>query len=142
MSYFMTTIGKRPDLSGIPKVEAVPIEQAQEYLRRLVTDLTEGGDKSDLYFVSDGESGTSHNFVMEIQEQIYTTRSFASTRLDRVIDACAAAGNSFRIWWAHGPQGHLEVKRCDTIDLLKKTIVEQVLNQGPSKIAVAYTPRK
>lgn len=131
---------KKPDLSGIPKVEAVPIEQAQEYLRRLATNLAEGGNKSDLYFVSDGESGTSHNFIVEIEEQVRMGKSFASSRLDKVIDACAAAGNSFRIWFAHGSQAHLDIKWYDTVDLLKKTVVKQMLTKG--EVAVAYTPRQ
>jgi hypothetical protein len=138
----MVTKGKKPDFSGIDKVEAIPIEQAQLYLSQLATDLAEDGNTSNLYFVSDGETGTSHNLVAEIELQIRMTGSFASTRLDKVIDACIKAENIFRIWWANSPLAHLEVEQCDTSDLLKKTIIEQTLNLTWDVISVAYIPRK
>ena len=140
MSYFMVTKGKKPDFSGIDKVEAVPIELAQLYLSRLADDLSEDGDVSNLYFVHDGETGTSHNFVVEIQGQFFKTDSFADTRFDKILDACIAAGNSLRVWWANSPDAHLNVAKCDTKDLLKKTIAEHLYNNN--SIRVAYTPRK
>ncbi len=139
MSYFMTSIGKKPDFSGIPEVEALPIKQAQPYLRQIASDLVGDGNEDELYFIHDGETSTSHNFVTEVELGIRMDGTFASTRLDKVIDACARAGNSFRIWWAHdGPKAYLEVEQCDTIDLVKKKIIEQV-RQG-NDIGVTYTP--
>lgn len=138
MSYFMTSIGKKPDFSGIPEVEALPIKQAQPYLRRIASDLVGDGNKDELYFIHDGETGTSHNFIAEVELGIRMDGTFASTRLDKVIDACARAGNSFLIWWAHDPKAYLEVEQCSTIDLIKKKIIEQV-RQG-NDIGVAYIP--
>jgi len=143
MSYFMVTKGKKPDFSGIEKVEAVPIEQVQSYLSRLANDLSEDGDVLNLYFVHDGETGTSDNFVSEAEGQFFRTESFANTRFDKVLDACALAGNSFRVWNPFSPTAHLEVVKCNTMDLLKKTITEH-LNNRPSNIGigVAYTPKE
>jgi hypothetical protein len=145
MSYFVVTKGKKPDFSGIDKVEAVPIEQAQSYLSRLANDLSEDGDVSNLYFVHDGETGTSDNFVSEAEGQFFRTESFAGTRFDKILDACISAGNSLRVWLAKdSPNVHLDVVKCDTIDLLKKTIVDQVYDRnGDNKgIGVTYTPKK
>lgn len=86
MSYFMVTEGKKPDFSGIEKVEAVPIGQAQSYLSRLAKDLSEDGDVSNLYFIHDGESGTSHNFIVEAEGKFSRTDTFADTRFDKISD--------------------------------------------------------
>ena len=122
MSYFMVTKGRKPDFNGIDKVEAVPIRQTQ--LSRRAEDLAEDGDTSNLYLVSDGETGTSDNFVTEAEEQFYNvTGSFAGTRFDKVIDACGNAGNSFRLWY-----DPLDVTKFDDMDLLKKDIADQMRN--------------
>lgn len=144
MSYFMVTQGKRPDFSEIPGVEPRPIARAmeiQKFLREIIQDLTGDGDQSDLYLVWDG-SHTSSEIVDEIEipicmKKIRDPDSLASTRLGRVIDACTAAGNSFRIWhFDH--QAHLKVKWCNTVDLLKTTIIEQ-FRRGQN-ISVGYAP--
>ncbi len=145
MSYFMVPQGRRPDFSEIPGVEPLSIDRAmeiQKFLREIIQDLTGDGDKSDLYLVWDG-SHTSSEIVDEIEipicmEKIREPKSFASTRLGRVIDACTAAGNSFRIWHEPYPQAHLKVKWCNTVHLLKTTIIEQV--RRGENVSVGYAP--
>ncbi|MEK7396429.1 MAG: hypothetical protein AAB116_05790 [Candidatus Poribacteria bacterium] len=140
----MVTKGEKPDFSGIDKVEAVPIEQAQLYLSRLANDLSEDGDVSNLYFVHDGETGTSHNFVTEAEGIFFRTETFANTRFDRVLDACIAVSNSLRVWWANSPIAHLEVVECDMVHMLKKTIADQMYsrNRAGEGIGVAYALKK
>jgi len=59
------TSGEKPDLSGIPQIEALPIEQAQLYLRQIASDLVGDGNKDELYFIHDRETGTSHSFITQ-----------------------------------------------------------------------------
>jgi len=146
MSYFMVTKGKIPDFAEIDKIEALPIMQAQLYLSRLANDLSEDGNISDLYFVHDGETGTSDNFVSEAEGLFFRIESFANTRFDKIIDACIKAGNSFRVWYPVSPTAHLDVKRFNNADLLKKAIADQIFNLHRTSpmigVSVAYTPKK
>ncbi|MBC8232672.1 hypothetical protein H8E77_24250 [bacterium] len=138
MSYFMIAIGAKPNFDHIPKAEALPVEEAQDYVKNLFTDMV-SQDESDVWFIHDGDTGTSHDFVVEAEEHIRRTGQLASTRLESIINACEAAGDSFRIWWAGEPRAHLDVKSCITIDNTKQLILEQVNHGG--EIAVTYCPK-
>jgi len=97
MSYFMTSVGKKPDFSGIPMVEALPIDQAQLYLRNIATDLVGNGNMDELHFIHDGETGTSHNFIANVELGIRMDGTFASTVLDKVIDVQFRIGTAAQI---------------------------------------------
>ena len=121
----MITAGTKPDLDYIPNVEALPAEEAQDYVRKLIPDFT-SQDESQVWFIHDGNTGTSHDFVVEAEERIQLAGTLASTQLEAVIDACDAAGDSFRIWWAGEPRAHLDVTSCATIEAAKQAILDQV----------------
>lgn len=134
MSYFMIAVGGKPDFTSIPQVEALPIAQAQAYLQRLVPKLVANGMESSIWFVHDGETGTSHNIVQTTLEQMQMeSKPLSETNLGKVIKACEKAKASFRIWWA---DGEFEVARCTSMDAVISTIIKQV-NSG-ADIGVRY----
>jgi len=133
MSYFMIAVGTKPDLSSIPKIEAIPVKEAQEYVQRLIPILL---DKlvSDVWFIHDGETGTSHNFIQSSIEQMQMdSMPFSKTLLSKTIGECAKAGDSFRIWWAGG---ELEVEKCTSVENVMYTIIKQV--NGGKDIGIGY----
>jgi len=127
MSYFMIAVGPRPDFASLADVEAVPVVDAQDYVQRLARMLAIDAPQSDVWFVHDGETGTSHNFVMTSEERVQMENvPVSATVLAEIILACQQAGDSFFIWWAGG---ELDVVTCTSIQGVMDTITRQ-MNEG------------
>jgi hypothetical protein len=123
MSYFMIAIGRQPDCSSSRPIEALPIQEAQEYVQNLIPIIVPQGLKVPIWFIHDGETGTSHNFITMFVNQLQSDdTSPSSTSLINVIKSCEKAGNSFRIWWAGREQ---DVVKCTSIEDVMKTIIMQ-----------------
>ncbi|MBU4269202.1 MAG: hypothetical protein KJ808_10200 [Acidobacteria bacterium] len=138
MSYFMIAVGAKPDLGSIPPLEALPIQQAQEYLRRLIPIIAPKEHPSSVWFIHDGETGTSHNIVQKSSEQIQMGDTpISKVTIIRVIDACEKAKDSLRIWWAGG---ELNVEQCTSIKGVTDTIIRQA--KTGSDIAIGYERKK
>jgi hypothetical protein len=136
MSYFMVAVGQKPELSDLPHVEAVALTEAQEYLQKLASDLRKAHRAESIWFIHDGETGTSHNFIVAATENAQLESSLAGTILERVLQACENAGDSFRIWYADVPGAHLDVDRFSTLDMAEGAIVEQI--RSGADVAVVY----
>lgn len=138
MSYFMVAIGAKPDLGSIPPSEALPIDQAQEYLQRLIPVVAPNALSSAVWFIHDGETGTSHNIVQKSTEQIQMGNiPISRVPIIRVIEACAKANDSVRIWWAGG---EMNAVQCPSVEAVVKTIVQQA--KTGSDVSIAFAPNQ
>lgn len=131
----MIAIGNRPDFSSIQKVEPLAIQHSQKFLQKQVSIMVPNVPLSSIWFIHDGETGTSHNFIENSAEQIQMERIEPHlTILAKVIEACATAGSSFRIWWAGG---EFELEICLSIDEVIDTIAKQA--KSGEDISIEYT---
>ncbi len=140
MSYFIVTIGKKPDFKHLAGVTIIPLSQAQQYIKDRAGDLLAGRDSSELFIICDPAVQGSVDIVPESEGLVHRGNTLESTTLGQVIAACVAAGNSLRIWWAtNDPQAHQKVISCGDLSSFKETLLEQI--RTSSDIAVLYTPR-
>ena len=123
----MIAIGPKPDLAALADIEAVPVLDAQDYVQRLARTLAVNATPSDVWFIHDGETGTSHNYIMASLERVQVENvPLSGTPLAEIILACQQAGDSFYIWWAGG---ELDVEKCTSIQGVMDTIAKQ-MNAG------------
>lgn len=137
MSYFITTSGATVDLSGVEPVELIDIRDAQQYVRDLEDELS-AADGTPLFLIHDGETGTSHNFVVEAEDRVHRTGSLRGSRLATVLERLVAAGNTFRICWASDSPAFPDAAQCHTLDQIVATIEQQV--RGGMDLTVRYQP--
>src|SRR6187401_65156 len=98
MSYMMTVSGELPTQT-FPPIEFLPISRGQKYIADLEIELS-SADGTPLWFVHDGRTGTSNDFVSDAQSHYFEHDTVEGTLLLRLIDSLAEAGCVFRIWWA------------------------------------------
>lgn len=98
MSYFMTISG---DIHAeiLPPLELLPISSGQKYIADLEAELSVA-DGTPLWFVNDGRTGTSHDFVSDAQDHYNEHGTIEGTVLLSLMKTCVAADCVFRIWWA------------------------------------------
>ena len=94
----MTVSGELPAQAFAP-IEFLPISKGQKYIADLEAELSLA-DGTPLWFVHDGRTGTSHDFVSEAQNYYFEHETIEGTLLLRLIESLAGAGCVFRIWWA------------------------------------------
>ena len=124
MSYFMIAVGAKPDVSALTPIEAISIDKAQSYVRELAITAFPPATRTDVWFIHDGRTGTSHDFIQESENVMKMERTpLTQTALGKVIAACSKAGNSMRIWWAGGDESP---KRCSTVDEMIRVIMDQI----------------
>ena len=142
MSYFMTLVGKPPELPGIEPIEFVPYEEAQVYIRDHAQELIKM-DGEPLFLVHDGETSTSHNFIVDAENDFTKNSSLSGTKFFKLLEGFIAAGNKFRIWWASGVpftkiiQG---MQECSSLPEVLSSVQHQV-NQNKD-ISICYKPAK
>lgn len=93
----MTISGDLPK-QAFPQLELLPISKGQKYIADLERELS-SADGTPLWFVHDGETGTSHILVSDIGRHYHECGSFEGALLFRLMQACVEAGCTFRIWW-------------------------------------------
>ena len=104
MSYFMTISGELP-LQSFPPLEFLPISKGQRYVANLEAEFA-AADGSPVWFVHDGQTGTSHAFVSDARDYYGGSGNIDGTQLLLLIKACIDADCGFRIWWpTHKPGG-------------------------------------
>jgi hypothetical protein len=96
MSGFMTITGPILDLSDLKPIELIEASKAQEYIQKLEKDLAIE-DGSPVYFVHDGITGTSDDFIGEAWNTLQVRKSIKGTLLLSLIERLIANGNTFRI---------------------------------------------
>ena len=122
----MITVGARPDVSDLAPIEALSVDKAQPYVRECAITAFPPTTRTDVWFIHDGRTGTSHDFIQESENVIKMEKTpLDQTTLGKVIAACAKAGNAMRIWWASGDESP---KRCATIDETIEVIIDQISN--------------
>ena len=128
MSYFMTISGHLPKQS-FPQLEFLPISQGQKYVADLEPELS-ASDGIPLWFVHDGETGTSHGLVSGAQDYHSEHGTLDGTLLLRLMEACVAADCGFRIWWGSAKPGcHRELAEFTGFEELCSGIV-RLLSEG------------
>ncbi len=105
----MTISGALPSQT-FPPLEFLPVSKAPKYIADLEQELADA-DGSPLWFVHDGQTGTSHEFVCNAQNYYNEHQSLDETLLLRLMKSCIEAGSVFRIWWASGePNCHRDMR--------------------------------
>jgi hypothetical protein len=128
MSYFMTIAGEVPR-QAFPSLKFMPISEGQKYIADLDLELSLA-DGTPLWFVHDGETGTSHSFVSNAQSHFNEHGSPEGTLLLRLMQDCVKAGCTFRIWWAAVDPGcYRNVPEFTSIDELFAGIA-RMLGEG------------
>jgi len=116
MSFFMTISGAKINLDGLEPIELLPISEAQDYVRRLEPELSTM-DGTPLFFVHDGQSGTSHNFITEAVNAVCSGEGIQGTLFQKLMQRLSTTKHIVRIWYAgRAPDSHLHVKNCDSYE--------------------------
>jgi len=97
MSYMMTLAGALPTQTFAP-IAFLPMSKGQKYIAALEEELSLA-DGTPLWFVHDGRTGTSHDFVRDAQDHYYEHDTIDGALLLQLIESLAA-DCVFRIWWA------------------------------------------
>jgi len=106
----------------------VPASKAQAYVAGLEAELAKL-DGSPVFFIDDGESGTSEELVMEANEAALEGRPIADLPIVVLMERCIRNGWSFRVWLADSdPGAHL--RRVDAINDLKSAIAAIAKSRG------------
>jgi hypothetical protein len=126
MSYFMTISGVLPDRSFSP-LEFLPIAEGQRYIADLEEELSLA-DGTPLWFVHDGSTGTSHDFINDAQDHYSENGTLNGTLLLRLMETCVEADCVFRIWWASAKPGcHRDLAEFTTVGELCSGIARMLL---------------
>jgi hypothetical protein len=127
MSYFMTVAGDTSSLrlDGINGLRLVPMNEAQKYILALSAEIQET-DGSPLFLVDDGESGTSHNIVVDAENNLHENGTLDGTTLLKLMEQFTQSGNYFRIWYASNtPSSHNSGEICTSLWVLIDRLKEQ-----------------
>lgn len=104
MSYFVTVSGEISPSDVPAPAQLVAAAKAQDYVAKLERDLA-SLDGEPVYFIDDGESGTSEELVMAVGEALREGEPVANLPLVVIIERCFRSGWSFRIWNASDSTG-------------------------------------
>ena len=134
MSYMMTISGALPTQTFAP-IEFLPISKGQKYIADLEAELSLA-DGTPLWFVHDGRTGTSHDFVSDAQDHYNEHDTLDGTMLLRLTESLAV-NSVFRIWWASDkPSCYRSLATFTNIQELRLGIAK-MLAEGKD-IAVRY----
>jgi hypothetical protein len=127
MSYFMTVAGSLPSLhlSDSGSVRFIPISEAQPYLQALAPDIAKA-DGVPLFLVEDGETGTSHEIVVDAEDRLGRGETLNGTVMFTLMQAFADRGNTFRVWWAaNKPDAYNSGVVCTSLSDVVSTLQNQ-----------------
>ncbi len=134
MSYMMTVSGALPVQTFAP-IEFLPISKGQKYIADLEAELSLA-DGTPLWFVHDGSTHTSHDFVSDAEQHFYEHYTIEDTVLLRLIESLAT-DCVLRIWWAsNNPSCYRSVPNFTSIQELRLGIAK-MLAEGKD-IALRY----
>ena len=128
MSYFMTISGELP-LQSFPPLEFLPVSKGQRYVANLEAEFA-AADGSPVWFVHDGQTGTSHAFVSDARDYYGGSGNIDGTQLLLLIKACIDADCGFRIWWpTHKPGAPEELAEFTAIEELP-AVLARLFGEG------------
>ena len=120
----MTVSGALPAHKFAP-IEFLPISKGQKYIADLEAELS-SADGIPLWFVHDGCTGTSHDFVSDAQNYYFEHETMEGSLLLRLIESLAGAGCIFRIWWASDEPYHRNLTTFRSIQELRLGVAKLV----------------
>jgi len=105
MSYFVTVSGSIAESDMPPGAKLVPAAKAENYyIARLERDLAEL-DGAPVYFIDDGETGTSEELVLAVGEALRERKAVETLPLVVLLEKCIRNKWNFRIWHATNDTG-------------------------------------
>jgi hypothetical protein len=108
MSYFMAVNGEKPDLTGLDPISASSADEGQWYVPKCANDFRKLGLTGDFWFIDDGYTDTSDEFVEEGVSVAWSRGTFRQTLFYQVLERCEMAGNSIFLWYGnHNSHLHL-----------------------------------
>lgn len=110
MSYFMVVNGKKPDLTGLDPLKLYPAEDGQSYVPKCVQDFKKLGLTGDFWFIEDGYTSTSDEFVQEGVTTAWSEGTMRQTLFYKVLKRCESVGNSIFVWYGNH-NSHLNLKK-------------------------------
>ena len=136
MSYFMTTAGEKIDLSDLAPLEFVDASNTQPYMQNISNNIMEA-DGTPLYLIHDGETGTSDNFISEINEYFGINGTMEGSVFFNLLDKLSKTNNSIRVWWANNRDDAWKtVADIETKEELFNYVLERIKNNR--SIVFAY----
>ena len=121
------TISGKVSAGDVPATAIlVPAASAQAYVANLESRLAQL-DGAPVFFVDDGESGTSHDLVGQVGDALVEGRPLREVPFIVLLERCIRNGWNFRVWLAdNDPQAHVK----NTIPVANFDAVLENMEQG------------
>lgn len=108
----MTISGPQVDLSRFKNLELLPISEAQDYVSNLEPELSDM-DGVPLFFIHDGQSGTSDDFISEAVNIACSGEDIEGTEFQKLMKLLSDTHHTIRIWYAgNDPTSYKHVQDC------------------------------
>lgn len=140
----MVVNGTKPDLTGLSPINVIPAAKGQRYIPNCVVDFRKMGVSGDFWFIDDGYTDTSDEFVYESLSTAGADGNLQDTVLYQVMLRCESAGSSFFMW--HGNHNtHLNLNKVTGFEDLVQLLVRyarafqdaNIFYQNPKNQALA-----
>ena len=125
----MTAAGPGCKLTNAGLIELLPIERAQDYIKKLAPKIIEL-DGSPLFLVHDGESGTSHDVVCPGLNRVFSDSSAETTVFASVVRDLLTSGHTIRVWDA----GSISDRKVLEMELTEFSSVVEMLGAWAQRI--------
>jgi len=134
MSQFMFVVGKKVSLDDIWGIECVPVQEADDFIRRVSQELVSESELQDCWFPQDSVEKCTDALFIKAQERLVEGAKLEETRLGVLVGEIIRLGGSLILWygddWADLP------RRSDSEQVLKD-IQEQLL-EGSGEVYLRY----
>lgn len=121
MSYFMVVNGKKPDLTGLNPIRVMPAAEGQRYIPKCVKDFQKLGLGGDFWFIDDGYTSTSDEFVTDAIHETWSEGTLKHTPFYQVLERCERVGNSIFLWYGNH-NSHLNLTRLTEFEEIVQLI--------------------
>lgn len=101
MSYFMIVTGDKPSVENINGISAIPVNNAQEYIKKVSDEIISDISKSEQWLIIDETTDTTDDLIAETPEQLCMEHNFDETRFGRVLNIILENKNNIIIWYAN-----------------------------------------
>lgn len=122
MSYFVTISGTVTEADVLVPARLIPASKAQRYIANLEAELKRL-DGAPVYLVEDGDTGTSEDLVMEVNEALWEGRPASGLPLVVMLERCFVNKRNFRFWLANSSaSSHVHVHPVPDINSVLEAI--------------------
>jgi hypothetical protein len=130
MSYFMTISGDRAKLAdSYGQIRIINATKAQDYIKHLVLAL-EKLDGAPVWFVDDGYTGTSDDFVTDAKYPEREDSKIEDSLLGVILRQCFEKKLSFRIWLAVSNPAMDHITNTEPVFSFEEAIVVLARREG------------